>query len=106
MDAEKITGQISGEVPAGLIAEFDACVDRLGIAKKRAIAAAVYAFVSASADAQHAWQRAVYDRYYADADESSGRAPRGSEADLGRRAGAAVARGGSKRRPTTGKSSA
>ena len=106
MDAEKITGQISGEVPAGLIAEFDSCVDRLGIAKKRAIAAAVYAFVTANADAQHAWQRAVYDQYYAEADAGRAFSPKGSAADLGKRVGAAVARGGSKKRPTTGKSSA
>ena len=101
-----MTGQISGEVPAGLIDQFDRCVDRLGIAKKRAIAAAVYAFVTATADAQHDWQRAVYDRYYAEGDEVGKVRPTGSEADLARRAGAAVARGGSKKRPTTGKSSA
>ena len=104
MSAKKQKGQIAGEVPQDLIDAFDACVDRLGVTKKRGIAAAVHAFVAAGAEAQHDWLRAVYERHYASADVPQ--AVTVSEADLARRAGAAVARGGSKRRRTTGKSSA
>ena len=41
MSAKKLKGQIAGEVPQDLIDAFDACVDRLGVTKKRGIAAAV-----------------------------------------------------------------
>ena len=105
MEGDKPFGQISGEVPQELIDAFDACISRLGITKKRAIAAAVHAFVSGAADVQHEWLRAVYDRYYGSAG-SADAAIRGSASEVGKRAGAAVARGGSKQRPTTGKSSA
>jgi hypothetical protein len=104
MSAKKLKGQIAGEVPQDLIDAFDACVDRLGVTKKRGIAAAVHAFVSAGAEAQHDWLRAVYEHHYAPSD--GGRAVSVSEAELARRAGAAVARGGSKRRRTSGKNSA
>ena len=100
MSAKKQKGQIAGEVPQDLIDAFDACVDRLGVTKKRGIAAAVHAFITAGADAQHDWLRAVYERHYA----SSGKAVTVSEAELARRA--RVARRGSRRRPTSGKSSA
>ena len=104
MSAKKRKGQIAGEVPQDLIDAFDACVDRLGVTKKRGIAAAVYAFVSAGAEAQHDWLRAVYERHYASTVAAKGVTV--PEAELARRAGSAVARRGSKRRPTTGKSSA
>ena len=104
MSAKKRKGQIAGEVPQDLIDAFDACVDRLGVTKKRGIAAAVHAFVAAGAKAQHDWLRAVYERHYAPKDAAQ--AVSVSEAELARRAGGAVARGGSRRRPTTGKSSA
>ncbi len=105
MEGDKPFGQISGEVPQDLIDAFDACINRLGITKKRAIAAAVHAFVSGAADRQHEWLRVVYDRYYGMSDPND-RTITGSASEVGKRAGAAVARGGSKRRPTTGKSSA
>jgi len=105
MNGRKKSGQVAGEVPQELIDAFDACVDRLGITKKRAIAAAVHGFVTGNAAQKHAWLQAVYERYYAVV-EGGPRSITASEADLGRRVGSAVARGGSKRRSTTGKSSA
>ena len=85
MEGDKPFGQISGEVPQDLIDAFDACINRLGITKKRAIA--------------------TDERYYGMSDPND-RTITGSASEVGKRAGAAVARGGSKRRPTTGKSSA
>ena len=61
MDKKKSRGQIAGEVPQALIDEFDGCINRLGMTKKRAIAAALYAFIAGGADAQYEWQRLVHD---------------------------------------------
>ncbi len=102
--AKKREGQIAGEVPQDLIDEFDACVDRLGVTKKRGLAAAVYAFVNAGHKVQHDWLQGVYEHHYVSKDPA--RTVTVSEAELARQAGEAVARSGSKRRPTTGKSSA
>ena len=106
MDKKKSCSQISGEVPQVLIDAFDQCVDRLGVTKKRAIAAAVHAFLNADANAQHAWLREVYDHYHAPSVSTGTGRLKGSAAEVGKRAAGAVARGGSKRQPTTGKTSA
>ena len=52
------------DLPSSLFEEFDECCTRLGLIKKRAVAAALEAFVTADIDQQLKWYRQIYARIY------------------------------------------
>jgi len=72
--------QFSGEIPDTITEAFDARVEKLGFIKKRAIAAAIWAFAEMDEDEAFGWYRRVYAGHYRDkadnltADEQSARA--------------------------------
>lgn len=70
-EEEKTFRQLGGDVPDGLIADFDEMVSRLGFVKKRALAAAVSSMIQADLETQHDWYREVYERYYSDESAST-----------------------------------
>jgi hypothetical protein len=64
---KKTLRQVNGHIPAELAEAFDNMVERLGIAKQRAIAASFAAFLRMDATAQFALYQETYARYYAEA---------------------------------------
>lgn len=48
-------GGLSGEIPREIISEFDNSITRLGLVKKRALAAAALAFVKSDIESQMKW---------------------------------------------------
>ncbi|MEI7836354.1 MAG: hypothetical protein WCK05_08070 [Planctomycetota bacterium] len=58
---------VGGEVPAELLTDLDHVAERLGLLKKRLLAAAVAAFIQAGSDEQLRLYQEVYLRYYAPA---------------------------------------
>lgn len=65
MPKNTATKQLGGDIPEGLVDEFDELVDRLGLTKKRAIAAAIFAFTNAGKVQQFEAYQDVYEKFYA-----------------------------------------
>jgi len=58
-------GNIAGEVPRELYDAFDAAAERLGIAKKRLLAAAIAAFCDQTHEEQISLYMQAHAKYYA-----------------------------------------
>jgi hypothetical protein len=65
MKKPTVTRQVNADVPEALGNEFDELIERLGMTKKRAVAAALLAFLVAERAAQFSVYQDVYERYYA-----------------------------------------
>ena len=65
------TRQLQGEVPEPLVRAFDEATDRLGMNKKRVLAAAVHAFLGAAEGDQYEMCRRAYLAYYANDAEAA-----------------------------------
>jgi len=63
--SEKITKQMNADVPEMLANTLDYYVEKLGIKKKRAIAAAIHMFCKADTGAQYAAYQEVHNAFYA-----------------------------------------
>lgn len=81
--------QLGGGIPAALADDLDRLVRKLGLVKKRAVAAAVCSFVHAEPKEQMRLYQDVFDRYYEepgpkglteDTQAALGRAKRGEQA--------------------------
>ena len=94
MDEKLAFRQLSGEVPGPLITGLDDVAARLGIAKKRLLAAAVAAFVGSTEDEQFEMVRAAYQAYYATADRVTAE----PTTDVAQQAADVLAEGGRQRR--------
>ena len=90
---KKLSRQINVEVPDRLSEDMDELVDKLGLVKKRAVAAAVCAFLQASGADQVAMYHNVYERYYAEESDND------PDDNPGDKENAGVARGSSGRKP-------
>ena len=88
MAKKSSTKPLNVHVPEALFDDLDGVVERLGLVKKRTVAAAVSAFLHADVETQLELYREVYRRYYASG-EPAGATPSQRQAaeaaELGRR---------------------
>ncbi|HUV63445.1 MAG TPA: hypothetical protein VMW24_06070 [Sedimentisphaerales bacterium] len=86
MAKKNLENALNVEIPEALASELDEVAVRLGLIKKRAVAAALAHFLAATVDDKMQMYQAVYEGYYATGDELSGAAGFEPQTEVGRRA--------------------
>ncbi len=90
MEKKIIEKPLNGDIPAALFDAFAMAVDDSGLKKKRAVAAAAYAFIEADNATRTAWWQAGRD-YDTNPDGPSATAGLEPQTDLGRKAAGKLA---------------